>query len=78
MAEQQKAACVLEQLEKELEGEEEKEEAEGPPPLSASHEPTGEGEKVGEEEECHKVMEAKLLDEEDSTLQQVALSCSPG
>lgn len=87
MGEQQKAMCLLEQLEKELEGEEEKKEAEGTPALSDLHETTGEGEEVGEEaclsgqeeekeeekeeEEKESVMKAKLLHEQDSALQQV-------
>lgn len=72
MAERQNTACLLEQLEEELRGEEE--EAEGPPPLSESEEPTGGGEE--EVEESRKEMEAKLLDEADSTLQQVGHSSS--
>lgn len=78
MTGEQKAVCLFEQLEKELEGEQEKKEAEGTPPLSDLHETIGEGEKVGEdaclteqEEESHKMMEAKLLHEQDSALQQV-------
>lgn len=81
MTGEQKAVCLFEQLEKELEGEQEKKEAEGTPPLSDLQETIGEGEKVGEdaclteqeeeEEESHKMMEAKLLHEQDSALQQV-------
>lgn len=82
--EKQKAVCLLEQLEKELEAEEEKKEAEETCTPSDLHEAIGEGEKVGEEaclseqeeeEESHKMMEAKLLHEQDSPLQQVWL-CS--
>lgn len=77
--EKQKTVCLLEQLEKELEAEEEKKEAEGTRTPSDLHEAIGEGEKVGEEaclseqeeEEAHKMMEAKLLHEQDSPLQQV-------
>lgn len=85
MVDQQKAMCFLEQLEKELEGEEEKKELEGTPTLSDLVETTGEGEKVGgetclieQEEEAHKMMEAKLLHEQDSSLQQVGLSLLSG
>lgn len=87
MAGQKKAVCLLEQLEKELEGEEEKKEAEGTPPLPDLHETVGGGEEVGEEaclneqeeeEESHEMMEAKLLHEQDSALQQVSLSVLSG
>lgn len=77
-AEHQKAAGLLEQLERELEGEEEKKEAEG------SHGTTGEGEEgeeaclseqeEEEEEELDKTTEAVLLREQDSPLQQVRRS----
>lgn len=79
MRDQQEAVCLLQQLEKELEGEEEKREAEGSPGLP---ETIAEGEQVGEEagvgeqeeeeeEESRKMMEAKLLHEQDSLLHQV-------
>lgn len=88
MTEDQNAPCLLEQLEKELEGEsgeeEEKEEqkgVEGSHTLSALHETIGEGETVGEEvrsseqeEEFLKIMQMKLQYEQDSLLQQVCLS----
>lgn len=78
MAEHQKTTRLLERLEKELEGKEEKKEAD-------LHETTGEGEEVEEEaclgeqegmeeeeeDESHKMMEAKLLHELDPPLQQV-------
>lgn len=82
MTEEQKFLCLLEQLEKELEGElgeEQKGGVEGVPPHSALREAT-EGEKVGEgtclseQEGFQKGMEIKLQHEQDSLLQQVCLS----